>query len=156
MPWNADEILRMAQRIEQRGARYYRQAARLNLAARDLLMRIAAQEDQHYATFEAMRQSLRPEEKSPSDVLGEVQLYLNAMVDELDLAVNRDPAEDLKGTETESEILRRAIQFERDSVLFYVGLQRGVGDESVRRRVDDIIHEEMRHIVWLSQQAKAD
>ena len=151
---SADEILQMAQRMETKGARFYRKAARLHVAGRELLTKIAGQEDQHYAAFEKMRKTLTPGEKPEGgDPYGDAQQYLDGMVDELSIQMNRDPEEALTGRESLADILRAAIQMEKDAILFYIGL-RQKSPPPLRERLDDIIHEEMKHIVWLSAQAK--
>ncbi|MHC5076741.1 MAG: ferritin family protein, partial [Planctomycetota bacterium] len=55
--FNADEIFEMAIEIEQNGAKFYREAAQ-NAAEEDtkkMLLEMAAMEDGHIKTFEAMR-----------------------------------------------------------------------------------------------------
>jgi len=47
------------------------------------------------------------------------------------------------------EILRTAIELEKDSIVFYLGLKEILVDETDRAMVDGIIREEMRHIVDL-------
>ncbi|MBU1694836.1 MAG: ferritin family protein [Verrucomicrobia bacterium] len=151
----ADEILQMAQRLEEKGARFYRKAARLHVAGRDLLNRIADQEDVHYAIFEKMRRSLAPGEKpAGADLFGDLEQYLDGMVDELSIQMNRNPEDALTGREPLPDILRTAIQMEKDSILFYVGLRQSPTLSGLRQRLDDIIREEMRHITWLTAQAK--
>ena len=151
----ADEILQMAQRMEMKGARFYRKAAKLHVAGRELLSRIAAQEDAHFAVFETMRTTLTPNEKPEGDPYGDVQPYLDGMVDELSIQMNKNPEDALTGRESLADILRASIQMEKDAILFYVGLRQGQIPPALRQRLDDIIHEEMKHIVWLSAQAKA-
>ena len=155
-PLTADEVLQMAQRIEEKGAKFYRRAARLHVAGRDLLNRIAEQEDIHYGVFEQMRRALTPAEKpAGTDLYGDLQQYLDGMVDELSLQVNRDPAEWLTGKEPLRDVLREAIRMEKDSILFYIGLRQGPAPSSLRQRMDDIIHEEMSHITWLTAAGKS-
>lgn len=152
----ADEILQMAQRMETKGARFYRKAAKLHVAGRELLNRIAEQEDEHYAIFEKMRKTLAPSEKSEGgDPYGDVQPYLDGMVDELSIQMNKNPEDTLTGREPLADILRAAIHMEKEAILFYVGLRQGQIPPALRQRLDDIIHEEMKHIVWLLAQAKA-
>lgn len=154
--FNADEILEMAGRIETQGARFYRKAARLHVAARDLLNEIAQQEDLHYQTFMEMRRQLTPSEKGIAvDLTGEVELYLSAMVEGLDLDIHRDPAEVLTGKEPLRDLFQMAIGLEKDSIAFYLGLKDMVPPAFGKDKIDAIVREEMRHIAWLHDKRKA-
>ncbi len=154
--FNADEILEMAGRIETKGARFYRQAARIHLAARDLLTEIARQEDLHYQTFMEMRRQLTPSEKgAAADLTGEAELYLSAMVDGLDVDVNRSAGEVLTGRESLDEVFRIAIGLEKDSIAFYLGLKDLVPPALGKEKIEAIVREEMKHIAWLHDKRKA-
>ena len=57
--FNADEIFEMAEQIERNGAKFYRKAAEsIDSKSRDLLLGLAAMEDEHQKTFAAMRGEL--------------------------------------------------------------------------------------------------
>lgn len=149
--YTADEVLEMAARIETKGATFYRKAAKLNVAARDLLLEIADQEDQHYAAFAEMRKALAPAEKAPAaDPSGEVELYLQAMVDGQAFDINQDPADLLTGKESAADLFGMAIALEKDSIVFYLGLKHMVPRAMGRDRIDRIVKEELKHIAWLS------
>jgi len=146
----ADEILEMAGRIESKGAKFYRKAARLHVAARTLLLEIAEQEDLHFKTFEEMRRALAPSEKDGRDPYGETELYLQAMVDGYAFDVNEDPESLLTGKESLDDVFKMAIGMEKDSIVFYLGLKQIVPPAMGRDRIDAIVKEEMKHITWLS------
>lgn len=150
---NADEVLEMAERIETKGAKFYRKAAKLHVGARDLLLQIAAQEDQHYKVFENMRKALAPAEKQPpmSDPYGDAAQYLQAMVDGQALDINKDPEALLTGKESLGDIFRMAIGLEKDSIVFYLGLRDLVPASMGRDKLNAIVKEEMSHIAWLSE-----
>jgi rubrerythrin len=150
--FNAGEILEMAARIETKGAKFYRKAAKHNVAGRELLLRIAAQEDIHYKTFEDMRKALTPNEKGGYDPYGETELYVKALVDGFAFDLNKDPAKALTGKEKLRDILKMAIQMEKDSIVFYFGLKSMVPPAFGKKKLDAIIQEEMTHIAWLSDQ----
>lgn len=148
--FNAEEILEMAAQIETKGAKFYRKAAKHNVAGRELLLQIAAQEDLHYRLFADMRKTLAPSEKGGYDPYGETDLYVKAMVDGFAFEINKDPAEVLSGKESLSDILKTAIQMEKDSIVFYLGLKQMVPPAFGKDKLDAVIKEEMTHIAWLS------
>ena len=57
LPFNPSEILEMAEQIERNGARFYRLAAEGTVDSRNrqLLVHLAAMEDEHEKTFASMR-----------------------------------------------------------------------------------------------------
>ena len=56
MPFNADEVFEMAEQIEVNGARFYRASADKFPALKELLLELAAMEDDHQKTFAAMHE----------------------------------------------------------------------------------------------------
>jgi rubrerythrin len=150
--FNADEILEMAARIETRGAKFYRKAAKLHIGSRDLLLQIAAQEDVHFQTFDTMRKALKANEKGETayDPYGESDLYIKAMVDGYAFDINQDPSDILTGKESMADIFRIAIGLEKDSIVFYLGLKELVPPALGRDKLEAVVKEEMQHIAWLS------
>ncbi len=150
--YSADEVLEMAGEIETRGAKFYRQAARFHAAARDILTQIAGQEDLHFKTFAGMRRALAPSEKAAESVdpYGEAGMYLSAIVDAYGFNVSKDPAGAITGKESLKDVFDMAINMERDSIIFYLGLQGLVPPGMGKDRIDGIIKEEMKHIAWLN------
>ena len=151
--FNADEVLGMAVEIERNGAKFYRKAADSNSELRDLLLQIAGQEDEHEETFSALRSQLqgRETESTAFDPDGEAQLYLKAMADSHVFNVKEDAATALTGDETAEQIIDLAIGKEKDSIVFYTGLEKMVPESLGKDRMDLIIKEEFRHIVWLNE-----
>jgi len=148
--FNAEEVLEMAAQIETKGAKFYRKAAKHNVAGRELLLQIASQEEVHHKIFADMRNALAPGEKGGYDPCGETDMYVKAMVDGFAFEVNKDPAEVLTGKESLSDILKMAIQMEKDSIVFYLGLKQMVPPAFGAKKLDAVIQEEMTHIAWLS------
>ncbi len=151
--FSADEVLAMAGRIETTGAKFYRKAAKFHVAGSDLLMQIAGQEDIHFKTFAEMRQKLAANEKENTayDPYGESDLYLKAMVDGYAFNINQDPVDLITGKESLMDIFKMAIALEKDSIAFYLGLQKMVPLAFGKGRLDEIIQEEMKHISWLAE-----
>ena len=157
--FNADEIFEMAEQIERNGARFYRKAADAapNARSRELLLQLAAMEDDHEKTFAAMRAELSQHERWEvvNDPYGEAVLYLQAFADGHIFDVKVDPSEALTGRETMEEVLKLAIGLEKDSIVFYLGIGDMVPGDLGRDRIDEIIREERSHVVLLSQELAA-
>lgn len=153
--FNADEVLRMAERTEENAARYYRRAAQLHSKEHtEFLLRLAAMEDDHKVTFAKMRAELTSAEKQPTtyDPMDESMLYLKTMADLHGGEGSPDLAAALTGKESLEQILWQAIELEKKSILFYIGLEPLVPPELGKQHVDRIIAEEKSHIVILSRE----
>lgn len=151
--FNADEVFEMAEQIERNGAAFYRLAAKQFPAQQRLLQIIAGQEDEHCATFSALRRQLASKDKEAAvyDPGQEAEAYLRAMADRRVVDVSRRPKDMLKGTESFADILGIAIGMEKDSIVFYVGMQEMVPPALGRDKLDLIIREEKKHIVFLNK-----
>jgi len=151
--FNADEIFEMAEQIERNGARFYRFAADKLAAARQVLLDLAAMEDEHEKTFADMRAQLSGREQEPMvfDPDNEARMYLQVVADGHVFDVKTDPAERLKGKETAEDILQEAINLEKDSIAFYAGLKECVPPRAGRDKIEGIIREEFGHIATLNE-----
>jgi len=152
--FNADEIFEIAEQIERNGAKFYRQAAGhvSEGGSRDLLLRLAEWEDGHETFFHTLREDLSKAEATPTvyDPEGEAAAYLQAYADGHVFDLKTAPADLLTGTETLAEILQTAIGLERDSIAFYLGIRDWVPANLGKDRVEEIIREEMSHVVYLN------
>lgn len=147
--FNADDIFEMAQQMERNGGNFYRTAAENteDAANKDFLLNLAAMEDQHEKTFITMRSELSNQEKASTvfDPTGEASLYLRALAD---TRVFFEKELDVKSMES---ILKSAIEAEKDSIVFYLGMKEAVPPNLGQGRLDHIIKEEMGHIRLLSK-----
>ena len=151
--FNADEIFEMAEQIERNGAAFYRLAAKQFPAQQRLLTIIAEQEDEHGAIFSVLRRQLASKDREATafDPGQEAEAYLRAMADRRVVDVQRGPKDVLKGGESFADILGIAVGMEKDSIVFYVGMQAMVPPALGRDKLDLIIAEEKKHIVFLNQ-----
>ena len=152
--YNADEVLEMALEIERKGARFYTRAAELAQGeqTRAMWLELAAMEQDHERTFAAMRSGLSAQERAEMtyDPEGELPLYLQVMADKAVWEKQADPASVLAGKASNEEVLRFAIGLEKDSIVFYLGLEELVPERLGGPRVEQIIKEEMSHLTTLS------
>lgn len=156
--FNADEIFEMAEQIEINGAKFYREMAdRISEdSIRQLFLDFAAMEDVHKKVFADMRASLSDQERESRvfDPEGESAQYLRALAD---LRVFDKKAEEafpltagLEEPEKLKEVFWGAISREKEAIVFYLGLKGLVPEKLGRKKIDNIIQEEMKHIRLLS------
>ncbi len=154
--FNADEIFQMAEQIERNGSAFYRKAASFATrpATAQILLKLAAMEDEHEKTFARMRAELSEQERNAPlpDPEDQASLYLRAWADGQVFDVRSNPAERLRGKERVEEILQLAIGLEKDSIVFYLGMKEAIPRRLGQSKVDGIIKEEMRHIATLSRE----
>jgi rubrerythrin len=156
--FNADEVLGMAEQIEENGAKFYRKAAKLASSKEDaaFLTKLATMEDGHKATFTAMRKSLPSQmrEETAADPYMEATLYANAVADSHGGEGSPAAADELTGKETMKDILLMAVAAEQRSIVFYLGLIDMVPPKLGKSKIEDIIAEEKSHIVVLAAELK--
>jgi len=63
-----------------------------------------------------------------------------------------EAADKLAGSEHAGDILRSAIEMEKDSIVFYLTVKKMVPGDGGKGRIDDIIEQEMGHVALLSKQ----
>ena len=148
--FNAKDIFEIAEQLEGNGAAFYRKAAAATgiAEARTLLEGLAAMEDEHGKTFAALKAELTAADKAGTvfDPDDEAGLYLKSLADV------RVFFEKTMDTSSLTEILKSAIEAEKDSIVFYLGMKDLVPEKLGKNRIDAIIKEEMGHIRSLSKQ----
>ena len=147
--FNADEVFEMAEQMERNGARFYRDAAKAaaDPSNKEMLMSLSTMEETHEKVFQSMRAELTKAEKASTvfDPSGDAALYLRALVD------SRVFFEKEIDVTSMVEILKSAIEAEKDSIVFYLGMKEAVPQNLGGDRIDRIIREEMGHIRLLSK-----
>ena len=151
--FNANEVFEMAEQMERNGAKLYRDAAETaaDPSNKELLTGLSKMEEAHEKIFESMRADLTAAEKASTvfDPSGEASLYLRALVDSRVFF-----KKEIDGTSM-VEILKSAIEAEKDSIVFYLGMKEAVPENLGRDRIEAIIKEEMEHIRVLSKELVA-
>ena len=157
--FNANEIFEMAEEMERNGAKFYRKAAQnaSDNQTKQMLLDMADMEDGHLKTFEEMREQLSGQEKGWTifDPDNQSVLYLQAMADARGYEGKITPTKELAGDETPREIFETALNSEKESVVFYLGLKGLVPVRAGRDKVEEIIIEELSHITTLLKKLKS-
>jgi rubrerythrin len=154
--FDASDILEIAIEIEKNGEKFYKKAAGIvkDSRTKQFLIELADMEKEHEETFRQMMETLPESETKVLDPDNEASLYLQAMADGNVFDVKKDISNMLAGKETAEQIFKIAIQAEKDSIIYYIGLEDFLPDEEDKKRVDKIIEEERSHILALYQQLK--
>lgn len=152
--FNTVEVFEIAEQIERNGAAFYRRAAELfeESDISTLFINLADWELRHEVILANMRKQLSGWERGVSifDV-EDTPLDAKAMAGLGAFGIGADPAEQLSGSESRSEVLQMALQKEKDTVVYYTGLKSFVSDAIARDKIDDIVEEELRHIRIITQ-----
>jgi rubrerythrin len=146
----AQEVLDIADKIERNGARFYRKAAVLcdHAETSRLFVKLAQWEARHVEIFRRMKEELAKQSRDVDRVSLEQRNGADAAV-LAGLAVfgiRPDPADELTGRETRADIVRTAIEKEKDSIVYYTGLKDFVPRDADKETVGNIIGEEMKHV----------
>ncbi|MFH1114508.1 MAG: ferritin family protein [Pseudomonadota bacterium] len=149
----ADDVFTMAVRIEENGEAFYRGAAAISQSseAKQILEQLAEMEAGHVLTFKTLR-SLLPD-SLPADAVwdpeGLAESYLQATADTH--IFTKEKAEDrLKNVKSPIDVFDVALQFEKDSVTFFLGMKEILPDPNGKSEIDRLILAEMGHINMLS------
>lgn len=152
--FNAFEVLEIAEQIERNGTKFYRKAAEIfdesNICK--MFLRLADWEAKHEKIFARMRKQLSEHSQKqrtlgPEQMIPEPKVMAGLAV----FGIRLDPANGLSGKEGKVEVIRIAIEKEKDSIVFYTGLKDFVPFRAGKDEIDDIIKEELRHIRILNK-----
>ena len=156
--FNPDEVFEMAIEIERRGAMFYRKAAENSRDAKvvEMFLSLAEMEKGHEKTFAEMRKELSTAERESSvfDPDNEAAYYLQSLAASHGWEGKSGRMVEFTGYENPEQVYRAAIEAEKQSINFYVGLKELVVSPAAKDRVQTIIREEMAHLVSLTKALK--
>jgi rubrerythrin len=151
--FNADEVFKIAEEIEQNGASFYQEASKKISDDRykKFLSNLSSMEMDHLKVFSSMHSSLSDKEKEPTvfDPMNESVLYLKALADTQIFYKKQLDTSSIKS------ILMNAIAMEKDSIIFYLGIKDSVPDRLGKDKIEKIISEEKKHIQLLAKELTA-
>lgn len=147
------DLFEIAEQVENQGAELYTKLSQASpdASTREALRTLATMELDHRHVFSGMKVNLTAGQEArevPDSVIGAVKFWKYASQSRF-LDVESELARQFTGRETKGEAFRKAINFERDTIVFYVGLRDMFQNPSDRETIDQIIREELGHIIWL-------
>ena len=151
----AFEVLEIAEKIERSGAKFYRRAAGLigDPELSTLFVNLAEWENRHIEVFKQMKERLSAQrwqegEFAPSRIAPpDARVMAGLAV----FGMQPDPGAQLSGHETRADVLRMAMEKEKDSIVYYTGLKDFVPHQGEKDLINEIIQEEMKHVRILVQ-----
>lgn len=150
--FNADEIFEMAEEIERQGTKFYAKAASLfkEPDIRQMLSGLSAMEIGHEKTFASIRAKIPSDTYKGSDPDELAAAYIRTFTEGKVFNAKKDLSATLTDKTTLKNILNMAIDSEKNSIVFYTGIKRAVPEALGKDILDQIITEEMKHIVMLA------
>ena len=147
--FNAVEVFTIAEQIERDGGAFYRKAAEkfTRPDIRELFGQLAGWELEHERTFADMRTGFQRD--NPSATVSDPE-QCKAMAALSEFTIKSLSPQGLADSMSLNDVLRIAVQKERDSITFYIGLKGFVAEPVAVARIDDIIGQELQHIEMLT------
>ena len=141
------EIFDLAIKIEKNGEKFYREAKKKisNPSLNEMLEWLADQEAKHITWFSERKEMLKTTgidldtEEMGSAILQSIMGDQSFSLEEADLS-KVDQVEDL---------IELAVEFEKDSILFYEMIGSLIEDAETSQKLKEIIEEENRHVELL-------
>jgi rubrerythrin len=147
--FSAREILDLAIKIERNAEDLYREAARKmgNPEIGSLLLFLADEERRHAEWFQQRKETIKLE----GDEAEMERLYGTLLRDMIGDQTFSLAEADLSRMDQVKALLKLAIEFENDTILFYETLHSLIDDDLVSTRVREIIADETGHIQMLNE-----
>lgn len=145
-----DEIVEIAIRLEKRGEAFYIEAVESAITAsvKALFEDLAEQERHHRRAFQEMGRDVVELALSP-DEWDQFQAYTGALLQQSLFDRPEGSPSRVAETMDEGEALQAALEFEKETLLFFYEMREAVRGPG-QRVVERIVQEEKRHIQRLS------
>ena len=154
--FNANEVFQMAIEIEENGRLFYLKARELvdDPDVKNLFSDLEQREVEHREKFKTLKSEL-PESAREStvwDPQGEINQYLKMAADMHVFRAATPVEEQLAQVSNAVDALKLAIQFEKDSILFFLLMQDETGKGKGKELISQLTNEEKAHLRMLSKE----
>jgi len=145
------EIVELGIQIEKNGRDFYNALVEQlkKQKAKETFKYLAGEEEKHITVFQKILDSVHKYEP-PETYPGEYFAYMNALARDYVFTQKDKGREIAKNIKGDKEAISLGIGFEKDSIIFYVGMKR-VMPEYDHKIVDKLIAEEQDHLRQLSE-----
>lgn len=148
--FNAGEAFKLAVQIEENGREFYEESQKHIESAeiKALFSDLALQEIGHKKKFETLLAQLPPESAAPAvwDPENETDRYIKAMADHHVFVSGVNVKDEIDRIRDAEDALKLAIGFEKDSVIFFLGIEEATTGKKDRELIRILIKEEQEHL----------
>lgn len=156
--FNATEVFRIAVEIKERCAAFYEKAQTViqDPEVKGLFENLVREEVEHKKRIEDLKAKVPAGAWSPtvSDPDQELDLYIKMVADQHVLSSTEDLHAQLARVQSTKDALKLALQLEKDSVIFFLGMQEATCEGKDRDLLALLIKEEQDHVRRLSLQVR--
>jgi len=148
----------MAVKMEQNGFIFYNKALErndLDATTKMVLTKLRDDEKEHEKTFLALRNKIDKLDIAESPSWEEAQPYIESVVESHVFSKPENAIHLAQRAENVVDLLNSAIQFEKDTILFFFALTKYLTGQKADKAIDVIINEEASHIKKLRELFKA-
>lgn len=145
--FSLSEVFGLAIQIEKNGEQYYRDAMKKvsNPSLHSMLEWLAEQEKKHQSWFSERKENLDTEGEDPE--MAEMgSSILQGILGDQSFSLKEADLSEIEGVEA---LIELAVEFEKDSILFYEMIGSFIEDFETSEKLNEIIAEENRHIELL-------
>jgi rubrerythrin len=156
--FNAAEVFDVAIAIEENGKNFYEQSQALinDPDVKKLFAELALQEVEHKKKFQTLQAGLPAEASTPTtwDPDNKLSDYIKMMADQHVFVTDENMGSRLAGVKSTKDALRLAIEFEKDSVIFFLTMQDAAEGKKAREFIGLLVKEEQDHLRRLSTELR--
>lgn len=148
--FNAGEVFKVAVLIEENGKKFYDESQKLidNPDIKSLFAELALQEVEHKKKFESLQAQLPSESKAQTvwDPENEIDKYIKWMADDHIFVSSIGLKDRIASIKDTKDALKMAIEFEKDSVLFFLSLEDAADSKKDQELIKSLVKEEQEHL----------
>jgi len=152
--FNAAEVFKIAVQIEENGKKFYEQSLSCidDPDVRKLFEELAQEEVEHKKKFQSFLAELPKEAAAPTvfDPDNQAEQYIKMMADQHVFAHSGSVDSKVCELKDMKDALRLAINFEKDSVIFFLSMQEATDSAKGKELISLLVKEEQQHLRRLS------
>ena len=152
--YNKNDIIEMAVKMEHNGFAFYDKALQrsdLDTETKTIITKLRDDEKIHEKTFLALRDKIDNVDIRENSSWEEAQFYMESIVGSHVFDDSGKAIQLAQQAKDVAELLKYAIQFEKDTLLFFYAMSKYVISQKAQKAVNAIINEEMKHIKKLQE-----